>query len=156
MRVGDYCKHGVVTVDPSTDCVGIATLMRDEHVGFLVVVQDDDPNRKPLGVITDRDLVLQVCARDVDLHGVTAADVMSRDPLIARENDDMSDLMQAMRIAGFRRVPVVNGSGALTGIIAMDDAIDVVAGLLCDISGSIRNEQRQERRLRGGVTQAAS
>lgn len=148
MRVGDYCKHGVVTVDPETDCAGIARLMRDEHVGFLVVMRKGDPNRKPLGVVTDRDLVLQVCARDVDMHCVTAADVMSRDPLIARENDDMNDLMQAIRIAGFRRVPVVNDNGALTGIIAMDDAIDVVAGLLCDISGSIRNEQRQERRLR--------
>jgi len=150
MRVGEYCKHGVVTIDPSADCVAIAQLMRDEHVGFLVVVQEGDPKRKPLGVVTDRDLVLQVCARDVDMHGVTAADVMSRDPLIARENDDLSDLMQAMRIDGFRRVPVVNENGALIGIIAIDDAIDVIAGLLCDVSGSIRNEQRQERRLRSG------
>jgi CBS domain-containing protein len=148
--VGDFCKRGVVTVDPATDCVAIAKLMRDEHVGFLVVVQDGDPNRKPLGVITDRDLVLQVCAQDVDLHGITAADVMSRDPLVASEGDDLNDLMQGMRIAGFRRVPVVNASGALTGIIAIDDAIEVVAALLCDICGSIRNEQRQERRLRRG------
>lgn len=150
MRVGDFCKHGVVTVDPSADCVAIAKLMRDEHVGFLIVVQDGDQNRKPLGVVTDRDLVLQVCARDVDMHGVTASDVMSRNPLIAREHDDLNDLMQAMRIAGFRRVPVVNANGALTGIISIDDAIDVIAGLLCDVSGSIRNEQRQERRLRNG------
>lgn len=150
MRVGDYCKHGVVTVDTSADCVAIAKLMRDEHVGFLVVVQEGDPRRKPLGVVTDRDLVLQVCARDVDLRGVTAADVMSRDPLIAREGDDLNDLMQAMQMAGFRRVPVVNANGALTGIIAMDDAIDVIARLLCNICGSIRNEQSQERRLRRG------
>lgn len=150
MRVGEYCKHGVVTIEPSADCVAIAQLMRDEHVGFLVVVQEGDPKRKPLGVVTDRDLVLQVCARDVDMHDITAADVMSRDPLVARENDDLRDLMQAMRMAGFRRVPVVNESGGLTGIIAIDDAIDVIAGLQCDVSGSIRNEQRQERRLRSG------
>lgn len=150
MRVGDFCKRGVVTVDHSADCVEIAQLMRDEHVGFLVVVHEGDPDRKPIGVITDRDIVLQVCARDVDLHGITASDVMSRDPLIAREDDDLNDLMQAMRIAGFRRVPVVNAHGALTGVIAIDDAIDVIAGLLCDVSGSIRNEQRQERRLRRG------
>lgn len=150
MRVGDFCKHGVVTVDPSADGVTIAKLMRDEHVGFLVVVEEGDPNRKPLGVLTDRDLVLQVCARDVDMHGITAADIMSRQPLMAREGDDLNDLLQAMRIDGFRRVPVVNANGALTGIIAIDDAIDVIAGLLCDVSGSIRNEQRQERRLRSG------
>jgi CBS domain-containing protein len=150
MRVGDFCKHGVVTIDPSADCVAIAKLMRDEHVGLLVVVQEGDPNRKPLGVVTDRDLVLQVCARDMDMHGITAADLMSREPLVAQDSDDLNDLMQAMRIAGFRRAPVVNAHGTLTGIIAIDDALDVVAGLLCDICGSIRNEQRQERRLRGG------
>ncbi len=150
MKVGDYCKRGVVTVDPAADCVAVAKLMRDEHVGFLVVMHEGDGSRTPLGVVTDRDLVVQVCARDGDLHGITASDVMSRDPLTAREDDDLNDLMQGMRIAGLRRVPVVNAGGSLTGVIAIDDAIDVVAGLLCDICGSIRNEQRQERRLRSG------
>jgi CBS domain-containing protein len=122
--------------------------MRDEHVGFLVVLDEGDPIRRPLGVVTDRDVVLQVCAREIDPHAVTAADIMSRQPLVATETDDLNEVLQAMRIAGFRRVPVLTSAGALTGVIAIDDAIDVVAGLLCDISGSIRNEQRQERRLR--------
>jgi Mg/Co/Ni transporter MgtE len=75
---------------------------------------------------------------------------MSRDPLVAREDDDLNDVLQAMRLDGFRRVPVITGEGALAGVIAVDDAVDIVAGLLCDISGSIRNEQRQERRRRTG------
>jgi CBS domain-containing protein len=148
MRVGDYCKHGVVTVSTTADVAEMARTMRDEHVGFLVVVAEGDPTRRPLGVVTDRDIVLQVCAREVDPHSVTAADVMSRQPLVASETDDLNEVLQAMRVAGFRRIPVLASSGSLTGIIAIDDAVDVVAGLLCDISGSIRNEQRQERRLR--------
>lgn len=146
MRVGDYCKHGVVTVTTTADVVEIARVMRDEHVGFLVVHDEADPQRRPKGVITDRDLVLQVCAREIDPHAVTAADVMSREPLVASEQDDLSEVVQAMRIAGFRRVPVVTTAGNLIGVIAVDDAIDVIAGLLCDVCGSIRSEQRQERR----------
>ena len=103
MRVADCCKRGVITVDATADIVDVAKTMRDEHVGFLIVIEDGDPKRKPIGVITDRDNVLQVCAKEGDPHGVTAVDIKSR-----------------------------------------------VAGLLCDISGSIRNEQRQERRRRTG------
>lgn len=73
---------------------------------------------------------------------------MTRNPMIANETDDLSELTQAMRLAGFRRVPVADTRGALTGIIAIDDVIDVIAGLLGDLSGSIKNEQRQERRVR--------
>jgi len=148
MKVGEYCKHGVVTVSSTADIVEVAKTMRDEHVGFLVVVNDGDPQRKPVGVLTDRDIVLQVCAQEVDPHSVTAADVMSNKPLVASESDDLNEVMQAMRIAGFRRVPVLTNAGSLTGVIAMDDTVDIVAGLMCDIAGSIRNEQRQERRVR--------
>jgi CBS domain-containing protein len=145
MRVGDFCKHGVVTVQTTADVAEVAQTMRDEHVGFLVVVQEGDATRTPQGVVTDRDIVLGVCARDIDPHSVTVADIMSTKPLVACETDDLNEVVQAMRIAGFRRVPVLTRAGALTGVIAVDDVVEVIAGLLCDVCGSIRNEQRQER-----------
>lgn len=74
--------------------------------------------------------------------------MMTRQPLIASEVDDLSEVLQAMRLAGIRRVPVVDVRGSLTGIIAIDDAVDHITGLLCDITGSIQNEQRQEWRAR--------
>jgi predicted transcriptional regulator len=148
MKVGDYCKRGAVTVETDADIVEVCKLMRDQHLGFLVVVDPADPHKRPVGVLTDRDIVLQVCAKEVDPHTVTAADVMSRDPLTAREDDDFNELLQGMRLAGIRRVPVLNASGVLVGVIALDDALDVVAGLICDMCGSVRNEVRQERRLR--------
>jgi Mg/Co/Ni transporter MgtE len=79
---------------------------------------------------------------------VTVADVMTRQPLLAREQDEMTDLLQAMRLAGIRRVPVVDTRGALVGVIAADDAIDLIAGFLGDISASIKHEQSQEWRSR--------
>jgi CBS domain-containing protein len=148
MKVGEYCKRAVVAIKSTADAAAAAKLMRDAHIGFLIVYRDGDELQRPVGVLTDRDLVLAVMARDVDPHAVTAEDVMTRQPLIASESDELSEMLQAMRLAGIRRVPVVDVRGALVGIIAIDDAIDVITGLMCDIAGSIKSEQRQERRAR--------
>jgi CBS domain-containing protein len=150
MKVGDYCKRAVVAIASSAEAAAAAKLMREEHVGFLIVYREGDALQKPVGVLTDRDLVLGVMARDVDPHAVTVEDVMTRQPLIANDGDELSDMLQAMRLAGIRRVPVVDVRGALAGIMAIDDAIDVVTGLMCDIAGSIKSEQRHEWRTRVG------
>lgn len=148
MRVGEICKRTVVSISNRLDVVEAAKLMREQHVGFLVVVKEADEARRPIGVLTDRDIVLQVTARDIGPRVVTVEDVMTRQPLIASEVDDLSEVLQAMRLAGIRRVPVVDVRGSLMGIFAIDDAIDHITGLLCDITGSIQNEQRQEWRAR--------
>lgn len=147
MKVGQYFKRSVVAIGSNADIAEAARLMRTHHVGFLVVLGDGDV-QKPVGVLTDRDIVLQVVAREVDPGSITVQDVMTRDPMIATEEDLLGDVLQAMRFAGIRRVPVVDVRGALSGIIAIDDAIELVAGLLCDISGSIKREQTQEQRTR--------
>ena len=150
MKIREYCKRAVVAIASSADAAEAAKLMRSAHVGFLIVHREGDALQKPIGVLTDRDLVLGVMARDIDSHSVTVDDVMTRQPLIADESDDLSDLLQAMRLAGVRRVPVVDVRGALFGIMAIDDAIDVITGLMCDIAGSVKSEQRQEWRARAG------
>ncbi len=144
MKVDQYCKHGVVAIASSADVVDAARLMRERHVGFLVVHREGDALRKPVGVLTDRDIVLQVTAREVDPHMVTVGDVMTRQPVVAAGSDDLGELIQGMQIAGIRRAPVVDANGALKGVIAVDDVIDVVAGLLGNIAGSIRVEQKHE------------
>jgi CBS domain-containing protein len=149
MNVGDCCKRAVIAINAKADAAAAARLMREEHVGFLVVYRDGDELQRPIGVLTDRDLVLAVMARDVDPHAVTAEDVMTRQPLIASESDELSDMLQGMRLAGVRRVPVVDVRGALTGIMALDDAIDLITGLMCDVAGSIKSEQRHEWQVRG-------
>lgn len=148
MRAGDYCKHGVITVQSSADIAEAARIMREEHIGFLVVVEAGDAQRKPVGVLTDRDIVVQVTACGVDPATLAVADVMIRRPLVATETDDLNEVIQGMRIAGVRRMPVLTSEGALTGVIAMDDILEVLAGLACDMCGAVRSEQRQERRSR--------
>lgn len=148
MKVGQYCKHRVVAIDGNADIVEAAKLMREEHVGFLVVYEQGDDIHRPVGVLTDRDVVIEIVAKDVGPHAALVKDAMTRQPLVASESDELAEVLQAMRMAGIRRVPVVDARGALTGVIALDDALDLITGLLCDISGSIKSEQRQEWRAR--------
>ncbi|HEU4602447.1 MAG TPA: CBS domain-containing protein [Steroidobacteraceae bacterium] len=148
MNVGQHCKRAVVSIPHQTDVVQVAKLMRAEHIGFVIVYREGDEQRRPIGVVTDRDIVLEVLAKDVNPHSLTAEDIMTRQPLVAEEADELSDALQAMRLAGIRRVPVVDDRGGLSGILAIDDALDLVTGLMCDIAGSIRNEQKHEWRAR--------
>ena len=150
MKVGDYCKHGVVTIPMDADIVQAASTMRSEHVGFLVVIEAGDVKRRPVGVLTDRDITVQVVAAAMDPRAVTVADVMSRKPILALETDDLNEAAQGMRIAGVRRMPVVTSSGALTGVLALDDILQVIAGMACDVYGTVRSERCQEQRLRTG------
>jgi predicted transcriptional regulator len=152
MKVGDICKRAVISTENSTDITAAAELMREHHVGFLIVYKSGDELRRPIGVLTDRDIVIEVVAKKVDPASLKVDDLMTRQPLVANESEQLGDVLQAMRMAGIRRVPVVDTRGALTGVIAIDDAFDVITGFMCDITGSVKNEQRQEWHSRGRVT----
>lgn len=149
MKVGEHCNHHAVTIKPGASLADAAALMREQHVGFLVVVEDGEPwRRAPIGVLTDRDIVVQVFAPGANPQTLAVADVMTRDPVTASDQDDLGELLTRLRGAGVRRAPVVDAGGNLAGVIAMDDAIEMVTNLLCDISGLIRQEQRTEQRAR--------
>ena len=150
MKIGEVCRRGAVSIANTEGISEAARLMRDHHEGFLIVYQLGDDLRRPIGVVTDRDLVVEVMAKQVDPEALTVDDVMTRRPLVAIETEDVSDLLQAMHLGGVRRVPVVDVRGALTGVIAIDDVFDIVTNFMCDLTGSIKHEQRVERRARVG------
>jgi CBS domain-containing protein len=144
MNAGSVCKRGVVTVAPTDDLIAAAHLMREKHVGYLIVSE----TRRVVGVLTDRDIVVAVLAQEVDARAVKVGDVMTRDPLLVEEGQSIEAVLRHMREAGVRRVPVVDRSGALTGVLSIDDVLERMAEQLIDIAGSIRNEQRMERAVR--------
>lgn len=146
MNVSEHCRRGVISIADTSDIVTAARLMRDQHVGFLAVYRQGDDSHRLVGVLTDRDIVMQVTAANRDPRVVKVQEVMTRQPLLAYESDELRDVLQIMRLAGIRRVPVVDANGAPAGIIALDDAIELITGLLCDISGSIRSERHHEWR----------
>jgi CBS domain-containing protein len=98
--------------------------------------------------VTDRDVVIEVLAEGVDMQGVTVGDVMSFELVTAREHDDLFDTIKAMRAKAVRRVPVVDASGALVGILSVDDLLEIFAEHLADLAALVRREQNREQRQR--------
>jgi CBS domain-containing protein len=148
MKVGELCQRGAIAIADNEDIPAAAHMMREHHVGFLVVYACGDELRRPIGVLTDRDIAIGVVAKKVDPEALRVDDLMTRQPVVAQESEDLSDVLQAMRLAGVRRVPVVDHRGALSGVVALDDVFNVITNFMCDVTGSVKNEQRHERRVR--------
>ncbi len=129
MKVGTICQRLVSTVKRSDEVSAAARLMREDHVGYLVVVETDDLGRfpRPIGVLTDRDLVVLLLARDVTPSAVSVGDVMTANPVTIRESDSIETALQKMREHGVRRMPVVDVSGDLVGVLSTDDILRVLA-----------------------------
>jgi CBS domain-containing protein len=150
MGIGDICRRDVVTITPDASLDYAAHLMREKHVGMLVVVGPvaDHGDLAVQGVLTDRDIVLTVVGRDADPKDFKVMDVMTRDPLLIAEGTSVAGALRLMRTEGVRRVPVVGPSNELVGVLSIDDVLDVMADELTAISGAIRGEQARERMIR--------
>jgi CBS domain-containing protein len=151
MVVGNIRKTDVIAIATDESVAAAARLMRERHVGLLVVFQAGEarPDLMPAGVLTDRDIVTAVVAKDADAHTLKVADVMTRHPLLAKEAHYLGGTLRQMREAGVRRVPVVGDRGQLTWILSLDDVIAQFAGQISDVAGAFLNEQTYERAIRG-------
>lgn len=148
MKTGDVCNREVVFIQRDASVFEAAALMREHHVGDLVVVEEQNGRRAPVGILTDRDLVLEVIAEGVDLGGVVVGDIMSFELVTAGEDDDLFDTLKRMRLKGVRRLPVVDRGGALVGIVTVDDLLDLLAEQVSDLARIIQREQTRERERR--------
>ena len=145
LNVGEICTRSVSVAFRRTPLNGVARLMRENHVGCLVVVDEVGGLRIVAGILTDRDIVTRVLAADLDPKILCAEDVMSTDLVTARENDSIIDLMRAMRRKGVRRVPVTGSQGELIGIATLDDLLDVLSEELGLLVSAIDSEGKRER-----------
>lgn len=150
MSVGDLCNREVVIVERHESVREAARLMRTHHVGDVVVVEERQGRRFPVGILSDRDLVLEVLAEDLAPEAVDIGDLMSADLLTAQEGDELLDTIKRMKERGVRRLPVVDEAGALVGILALEDLIDLIGEQLRDLVGLLNAELRHERQRRGG------
>jgi CBS domain-containing protein len=150
MNVGDLCQKLPVTVRPFDDLVLVAQLMREKHVGYVVVVEPDAREGvfKPSGVLTDRDIVVTVIAKEADARTLRATDVMTPQPVVAFADESLGAALKKMRKVGVRRLPVVGKQEDLVGVISIDDIIDALVGELEDAAGAVRSEQLIEHSLR--------
>ncbi len=145
MPIGEICVRDVVVAGPETPVREAAQLMAKHHVGNVVVVREESLGHVvPIGVITDRDIVRNVVAEELDTAMFTLGDLLARDVITVPEDLGVFECMQQMRLNGIRRMPVVDASGSLVGIISLDDLIQLLAEEMSELSKVIVREQARE------------
>lgn len=149
LTAGEFCSREVVVAGYHDKVLEVARLMRDHHVGSVVVVEPRDGAKIPVGILTDRDIVVGLLAVEPSyLDRATVRDVVSQQLVLVREDEDLDNVMLRMRVHGVRRLPVVNRTGSLEGIIAFDDIIDHVAEELSRMASVLARGQHREREQR--------
>jgi CBS domain-containing protein len=149
VKAGDICQRQVVTTTRDSSLTDAARLMRKHHVGCLLVVEQEGSVTRPIGVVTDRDLVIEVIANEVPVDTVTVGDIMTFAVLKVAESDSIIEVAQRMRYRGVRRVPVLRETtGELLGIIAMDDILRLLSEELSLLSAITAREAEQEHTKR--------
>lgn len=148
MNVGTYCNREVVFIHRDANIVQAAQLMREHHVGDLVVVEEAQGIHAPVGIVTDRDIVIEVIAAGVELGSVSVGDIMSYRLLKAHENDELIEAIKTMRAFGVRRLPVVNDQKALIGILTVDDLFELFSEQIADLATLVTRERKREQEKR--------
>jgi CBS domain-containing protein len=138
MSAGRICVREVDVISPEESAQVAAARMHDRKVGTLVVI---DEQRMPVGIVTDRDLVVRVLAPGRDITQTTVAEVMSAAPGTVFEQTPIEDALRLMRAGPFRRVPVVDQGGRLAGLLSLDDILDLLAEEFRDIGQLLQAEQ---------------
>jgi len=145
MTIGKVCNREVVFIHAQASVPEAARLMREYHVGDLVVTKEKTGKRVPVGIVTDRDIVLEVIAEGVGMDDVSVGDIMSDNLVTARESDGLLETVKVMRAKGIRRLPVVNDDNELVGILSVDDLIDLFSEQIVDLARLIAREQSREK-----------
>lgn len=149
---GEFCNRQVVVAKQGESLKDAAQRMLSAHVGCLVVVNDENGKRKPIGMLTDRDIVVGVLARtDRHLHSLTVGDVMSTDIVTAWEGERLQDTLERMCNLGIRRIPVVDRNGSLHGIVSFDDLLGLLQTQMSALASLLDRERKREIDARRAV-----
>jgi CBS domain-containing protein len=146
MSAGEYCNREVIIVEPTVSVTGAAELMRHHHVGDLVVIEKEGEEAIPIGIITDRDIVIEVMAQKLDPDSLIVKDIMSTDPVSVPVTTSLLDTLELMKQRGVRRVLVVADDGSLQGLLSADDAIELIAEQLNDLTQLVNREVTREQK----------
>jgi CBS domain-containing protein len=145
MKIGELCNRTVVVMQPEEPVATAAELMRQHHVGSVVVVEGPSEGRRPVGIVTDRDIVLEVVARGLDGKRVPIAQIMAAQLWTAREDESAEDVLHKLAVHGVHRVPVVDASGTLQGIFAADDFVAWAQNQLVELAHVVERGLHRER-----------
>ncbi len=144
MAIGEICKREVVTVTKETTVNEAALLMRQKHVGDVIVVKKVNGREKPIGIVTDRDVVVEVIATGLDPAVLTVGDIMVEHLAVLQENAGVYEAISHMGNHGVRRIPVTAKDGSLVGILTFDDLLELLALEMGALANLMACQQKKE------------
>jgi CBS domain-containing protein len=144
MTVRAICSQEVITVQRDATVLHAAMLMRQYHVGDVVVVKKLKDKIVPVGIVTDRDLVIEVVATELDCNVITVGDIMVTSLTVVKDSASVLEALHLMTSKGVRRLPVIDGSGNLIGIVTLDDLLLLFAKEIGLVSKLVTREQKNE------------
>lgn len=148
MAIGEFCNRDVVFATREMSLQEAAQLMREYHVGDLVVVDQVGDKRVPVGIVTDRDIVIEIVAKSLDINEFSAGDIMGSQLVSVPEHEGVFETIRMMRANGIRRLPVVDKDGGLVGIVSADDILDLLAEEMAELAKVAPREQQREAKTR--------
>lgn len=152
MQIGDICSREVYFVRPDESLAIAVREMNDRHVGSVVVVESR--GERPVGIITDRDVLQGQIRRSADLFCLSTGDVMTRNLMTLPETSGVAEAIERLSARGVRRAPVVNASGDLVGIVTLDDLLPVVAAELTELARLVGTQALREKGTRSSASSA--
>ena len=134
MHIGQICTRSLVTCKRDTSASELARKMRDQHVADVLVIEERGGRLTPVGIVTDRDLMVEIIARGRHPDQVCAADVMCADLETALDSEFVYDAIWHMRSKRVRKLAVVDAHNALVGVLTVDDVTQFLAGELIEVA----------------------
>lgn len=144
MQIRDLYTPQARTAFPDQPLAEAARTMCHEHIGALVIVNRNDPQRRPIGILTDRDIVRGQLRRSADLYCLTIGDVMTPDPLVLPSDLEAAEAIEALNARAVRRAPVVDRDDVPVGIITLDDLLPAVSQDLATLANLMGTQARRE------------
>jgi CBS domain-containing protein len=144
MMIAEFCIRDVVCSSRDASVADAAALMRHRHVGNVIVIDQLDDKRVPVGIVTDRDIVVEVVAAGLDPKLIKLGDLVLGPLTTIEEDASYAETVRRLSVKGVRRMPVVDAAGCLVGIITLDDMLRQLAAPLAALSELPGRSRRYE------------
>lgn len=156
MKITNICNRNAVVADENSDVLMAAQLMRQHHVSTIIIVSNKVSGKKPIGIISDQDLVFKVLAENRSVNDITLHDVMTMDMVCIRDDYEIIDTIHLMCLEGIRSAPVIDENGNLVGVLTMDNLFEILADEISNYVKIIGMGQQQGKRLECSQETASS
>lgn len=148
MSIQEFCRRDVAVVEKNSSVNEAARKMRELHVGDVVVCERENGHNKPIGILTDRDIVVGIIALEIPIEAVRVEDVMTPTLVTVSIDADVAETVHLMETYGVRRLPVVDDKGALAGVISSADLLGVLGAEIQALARLPARQREKEQEIR--------